>query len=353
VSSSGPGEGQNQAPALDDQAADRLAAAVSELYAADPDAFTDRRKSLAAAARAVGDKSAATAIAALRKPTRAAWVTNSLARADPDTPTRLAALAAALHAAEQARDGPRLRELSAARGLLIDTLTVQALDTAGFPDPPPSLRAEVSATLTAALADPEVAAAFAAGTLTRAAHWSGFGTATDWPRAPIIPAEADVEAKTVTGGDAGTGASAEARTDARGGAGAETDGDAETGSGWPPRQQAPESASATQWRRNAPRSQVPAAAQLAAEKERRLAREAAERAARRSENYQDAERTVAAAATATATAVAAEDRLEAQVRDLEQRLIQARADLSSARLHARRAEAAERRARHTLDGLSK
>jgi hypothetical protein len=339
VSDSSRGEWQaGREPAVDRDrasasASDRVGAAAEELYAGDPEAFADRRKALAAAARAASDKASATAIAALRKPTRAAWVVNRLVRADPDTPARLVSLAAALRAAEQARDGPRLRELSAARGLLIDSLTVLALDGAGIADTPPSLRAEVSATLTAALADPEVAAAFAAGTLTRAAHWSGFGTATDWPRSPTISAEA----KTVTG--AGTGA--------------EIDGDAETGSGWQPRQQAAESSSASRSRRNAPRSQVPAAARLAAEKERRLAREAAERVARRLENYQDAERTVASAAIATAETVAVEDRLEAEVRDLEQRLTQARADLASARLDARRAEAAERRARNTLDGLSR
>ena len=156
--------------------ADRVAAAAAELYGADPEAFTERRKALAAAARTAGDKSAATAIAALRKPTRAAWVVNRLARADPDAPARLAALAAALRAAEQEKDGPRLRELSAERGALIDALTAQALAAAGVPDPPTSLRDEVAATLTAALADPETAAEFAAGTLTKAAHWSGFGS---------------------------------------------------------------------------------------------------------------------------------------------------------------------------------
>ena len=88
---------------------------------------------------------------------------NQLARADPDAPARLAALAAELRAAERAKDGPRLRELSAARGALIDALTDQALAAAGVPDPPASLRAEVTATLTAAMADPGTAAAFAAG----------------------------------------------------------------------------------------------------------------------------------------------------------------------------------------------
>jgi hypothetical protein len=61
---------------------------------------------------------------------------------------------------------------------------------------------------------------------------------------------------------------------------------------------------------------------------------------------------VVSAATATADAEAAEERLEAEVRDLEERLIQARADLAKARLRARHAEAAERRARQTLDRLS-
>jgi hypothetical protein len=60
---------------------------------------------------------------------------------------------------------------------------------------------------------------------------------------------------------------------------------------------------------------------------------------------------VAASASAAAEAVAAEDGLEAEVRDLEQRLTQARTDLAAARMRARHAEAAERRARQALDRL--
>jgi Lon protease-like protein len=104
---------------------DRVTAAADELYSADPAEFTDRRKALADAARAAGDAAAAKRIAALRKPTRAAWVVNRLARADPAAPDRLADLAAALRAAEEAKDGRRLRELSAARGPLVDSLTAQ------------------------------------------------------------------------------------------------------------------------------------------------------------------------------------------------------------------------------------
>ncbi|MGH3280446.1 MAG: hypothetical protein ACRDNW_15085, partial [Trebonia sp.] len=134
----------------------RLAAAIAELYGAAPETFTGRRAELAAEARGAGDRAAAKAIAALRKPTRAAWVVNQLARADPSAPGKLAELAMALRAAQEAGHGPRLRELSAARGALVDALTAHALTTCGVPDPPPSLRLEVSETLAAALADPEV-----------------------------------------------------------------------------------------------------------------------------------------------------------------------------------------------------
>ena len=149
---------------------DLLADAVAELYDADPDDFTQRRQELAAAAREAGQSAAAKQISALRKPTRSAWVVNRLVRADPEVAPRLAALAAELR---DGGDGPRLRELTTARGRLVDELTRQALQD--LPAPPAALREEVTATLDAAIADPEVAANL--GTLVRAAHWAGFGLA--------------------------------------------------------------------------------------------------------------------------------------------------------------------------------
>jgi hypothetical protein len=309
---------------------ERLAAAVAELYGAAPEVFTGRRVELAAAARSAGDEAAAKAIGALRRPTRTAWVVNRLARTDPSAPLKLANLAAELRAAQRAGDGPRLRELSAARGALIDALTAQAL--AGVPDPPPSLHAEVAQTLAAALADPEVAAAFAAGTLTRSARWSGFGLAPADAGDVAEEDAADTGGITVLG-TAGSGAvkytdrdrDVADRRGRRGGGGGPGDGG-----------------------RDARREAAAAAEAAAAE---RLVREAAQRAARRLEQYEDAERTVAFSSTAAAEAVSAEDRLEAAVRDLEQRLTQARVDLAAARLRARQAEAAERRARQALDRL--
>jgi hypothetical protein len=57
------------------------------------------------------------------------------------------------------------------------------------------------------------------------------------------------------------------------------------------------------------------------------------------------------ASAIAAQAAAAEERLEVHVRDLEQQLTKARGELSDARMKARRAEAAERKARQALARL--
>lgn len=308
-------------------ASDRVTTAVAELYGADPGEFIPRRKALADAARAAGDREAAKEITALRKPTRAAWVVNRLARADPGAPQRLADLAAGLRAAAEAKDGGRLRELSVRRGELVDGLTARALDAAGVADPPAGLREDVTATLTAALADPETADQFAGGTLTRAAEWAGFG---------LLPPPDEAE-------DA---APAEA-----GRAGAAEDVPGETAAETPA---APAEPAA---KRRVPPSRaerprlraVPAPPQTATAPGR--AQAADEIAARRQKAIDDAERMVASAAEAATAAVIEEERLEDTVRDLEERLTKARADLSGARMRARRAEAAERKARQDLGRL--
>jgi hypothetical protein len=152
---------------------DLLADAVAELYAADPDGFTERRQELIASAREAGEPAAAKQIAALRKPTRSAWVVNRLVREDPEVRARLDAMSIDLRAAAGSADGAKIRELTTARSRLVDDLTRQALQVSDLPAPPAALREEVTATLDAAIADPEVAANL--GTLVRAAHWAGFG----------------------------------------------------------------------------------------------------------------------------------------------------------------------------------
>ena len=159
-------------PGTIDPVTDLLAQATAELYDADPDEFTQRRTDLVTHARDNDQPAVAKQIAALRKPTRSAWVVNRLARTHPEAATRLAELADDLKAGG---NGARIRELTEARGRLVDELARQAFAAAGTPSPPAALREDVIATLSAALADPEVAASLAAGTMTRAAHWAGFG----------------------------------------------------------------------------------------------------------------------------------------------------------------------------------
>ncbi len=123
---------------------DLLANAVAELYEADPDEFTGRRQGLAAQAREAGEPAVAKQIAALRKPTRSAWVVNRLVREDPEVRARLDEISADLRAAAGSADGGRIRELTASRARLVDELTRQALQVSELPAPPAALREEVN-----------------------------------------------------------------------------------------------------------------------------------------------------------------------------------------------------------------
>ena len=167
--------------------------AVAELYSGDPAGFIQRRGDLAAQARASGDAVAAKAISGLRKPTRSAWAVNRLMREDPDVPARLSALGTGLRAAESALDGHKLRQLSQDRRELIAALTRQALAAAGARDAPAAFQEEVAATLSAAVADPQVAAELREGALVRPVQRSGFGfgvPAGDEPPDPAANGEA-------------------------------------------------------------------------------------------------------------------------------------------------------------------
>jgi len=132
---------------------DLVEQAMAELYAGDPDAFMDRRRALAAAARDQGDAAAAKEIAALRKPTRGAWTLNALARAGRLI-DKLVELGAHLRDAERRLDGPAMRDLSRRRRELVDDMTRKAFAATGQSTPSGAIREEVNATLLAAVADP-------------------------------------------------------------------------------------------------------------------------------------------------------------------------------------------------------
>jgi hypothetical protein len=70
-------------------------------------------------------------------------------------------------------DGAAIRELTAEQRSLVDQLTRAAFDGAEVTNPSATLREDVTGTLQAAIADPDVADRL--GRLTKAERWSGFG----------------------------------------------------------------------------------------------------------------------------------------------------------------------------------
>jgi hypothetical protein len=304
--------------------------AITELYASDLDVFTDRRRDLAARARAAGERAVAKEIAGLRKPTRSAWAVNRLVRADPSVPPRLAALGDELRAAEAALDGARIRELSLARRQLVSDLTRQALNAPGQPAPSAALREEVSATFGAALADPQVAEQLAAATLLRAVHRAGFSS----PGAPALelvpPPEAGRPPATPTPAPAAQVAPAQSVA---------------PGPAGPPESVAPAGPAGASAAASAARRRAAAASEAAAA--------AAARAERVRRAVAAAQQELAEASLAAGQAAEAERELLAVVQRLEERLAEARQHLFDARYRAREAITAQRKAQQTLDRLRK
>jgi hypothetical protein len=286
---------------------DPLQDAVAELYSSDPDEFVERRGALVARARSAGQTQVAKQIAGLRKPTRSAWVVNQLVRAVPEVTSELASLGEELRAAQGSLDGGALRELSRRRRELVESLVRQAFTVSGQQAPPAGLRDEVTATLGAALADPQVAGQLATGALERAAYSEGFGAAGP-PGLTLVRG---------SGGGRGAGPSRTLRT---------------------------------------PRTEpAPSAARERTERERtereRAEQERAERERRRRAALAEAEQAAAEAGRAADAATAAEQELEATVQRLELELADARRDLADARSRARRARARQHSARQAADRL--
>jgi hypothetical protein len=146
--------------------------ALDRLYAARPEDFTAQRTRLAAEAKRSGDAAAAKQISGSRKPTVAAWVANLLALRGTARAS-LADLGARLREAHAAMDGEAIRTLTGEQRRLVDELSRAGFLAAGVAEPSAALRDDVTATLQAAVADPDVAARL--GRLTKAEQWSGFG----------------------------------------------------------------------------------------------------------------------------------------------------------------------------------
>ncbi len=175
---------------------------VDALYGGDPDEFVAARQALVRRLKAEGDKSGAAEVAALRRPTAAAWAVNQLARRHPDELAGLVELGADLRRAhEQLLSGGRDDDTAAAgrrrREAIADLVDVAAsiLTDAGRSGDAP--RDGIAATLDAASLDPGVAAEVVAGRLAKELDPpSGFGEL-DWTAAPTA-APSRAPARTAT-----------------------------------------------------------------------------------------------------------------------------------------------------------
>ncbi len=154
---------------------------ADELYGLPPDEFVPARDDRVAAAKEAGNRDLARALARLRRPTKAAWLANLLARHRTEQLDGLVALARSLAQAQQELDGDALRALSGQRHRAVAAMARDAGRLAARRGEAVSdaLVREVAGILDAALADPAVAEEVRAGRLTKTVRYSGFGPAGD------------------------------------------------------------------------------------------------------------------------------------------------------------------------------
>jgi DNA repair exonuclease SbcCD ATPase subunit len=149
---------------------------IRQLYESPPEGFVAARTAAVDEARKAGDRDAAKRLAALKKPTVAAWVVNLLALRRPELIEELVELSGALREAQRGLHGDQMRELTAQRRQVVSALVAAARRLAQAEEPGIKLPlGEVEATLSAALAEPDVAAQVRTGRLIRAASYAGFG----------------------------------------------------------------------------------------------------------------------------------------------------------------------------------
>jgi hypothetical protein len=171
---------------------------ADELYGLRPEEFASARDARIREARKDGKAALAKELAKLRKPTLSAWLVNLLWRDQRDVMEQLFDLSQELSRAQAEAAGPALRELTAQRRQL-ETALMQRAATLGKQagaSVTDSVAREAQETLSAALAQPEVAEEVRSGRLVKPASYSGFGVLPGTrPAAPAKPAKPAVEHK--------------------------------------------------------------------------------------------------------------------------------------------------------------
>ncbi len=141
---------------------------ADELYGVAPGDFVAARTEAARRAREAGDRALARQVAALGRPSTAAWACNALVREEPDEIAGLVELGGLMREAQDSLAGDQLRALAIQRSRLLTALTRQARALAARLGHPLSdaVADQVEQTLRAALADPAAGEALVAGRLT-------------------------------------------------------------------------------------------------------------------------------------------------------------------------------------------
>ena len=176
---------------------------VARLYGLPADRFTAERNALAAELSSEGDRDAAAAVKALRKPSAAAWAVNQLVRAEPDLVEALLGAGGELRQAHrQAASGRRAEQLRAAADAeraAVERLMARAPAVLGRA-PSAALSDSIRNTLHAASSDDDARDRVRSGTLTTELRPIGLGPAPAASRraaGSAAPAKAgdDAEAK--------------------------------------------------------------------------------------------------------------------------------------------------------------
>jgi hypothetical protein len=154
--------------------------AADELYALPPEEFTRARDERAKQLRKEGEREAADAVKALRKPTVAAAAVNRLSRSRDKDVSRLLAAGEELQAAQEellaGGDRSAFQRAAATERELVSRLAAEA---------GPGLEEKVAATLHAAALDPEIAEQVRAGNVVREREAiGGFGALEAGPGPP-------------------------------------------------------------------------------------------------------------------------------------------------------------------------
>lgn len=155
----------------------RLADVAGELYALQPEDFVAARDAKAKGLRTDGRRALAQEVAALPRPTVAAWLLNQLARRRAGAVRQLVDLGAELRAAQDSLDGEQLRALTRQRQQVVRAFSRQVADLGDELGRPVSgtVAAQVEETLRAAVADEEAGQALLSGRLATALSYVGMG----------------------------------------------------------------------------------------------------------------------------------------------------------------------------------